>query len=57
MAFAVFRDACNENASDAEVWANTLPWFVRNVVLNGISLTNADYAEFCRLLPGKEATG
>ena len=51
LAFALFRDAAMSNAEDQRVWEDMLPWFVRNVVLGGISLLSGEYADFVRLLP------
>jgi iron-sulfur cluster repair protein YtfE (RIC family) len=45
-ALLLFRDAC---ASEPEVWAQTLPWFVRSLVIPMLSLFNSDYAKYLQL--------
>jgi len=45
----LFRDTCTQNPEDAAIWDRTLPWFVRNVVINALSLINSDYVSYKRL--------
>ena len=49
-AFALFRDAAVSNPEDKAIWEETTPWFVRNVVLPGISALNGEYAQYLKLI-------